>query len=116
MLSLFFYVFMAHGLAYIVGQSKISRPFRTLLYRGWVGRALVSLLECPACFGFWTGAAFGVAHGFWGFQGLGGTAWPASEGDPCWLKLLAVLGWGWFTSGTNLTLARLARPQTNTKG
>lgn len=49
------------GLWGIVGWSKISlRPRRWLGDHGTVGAWLVELLECPQCFGVWTGFVFGV--------------------------------------------------------
>lgn len=51
------------GLAYIVGHSAISLPFRQALAPEevkTVGHAfrqfIITLLECPACLGFWAGA------------------------------------------------------------
>lgn len=98
-----FYIFAAFGLAYIVGHAAITKPLRSWLYRErlagpWpliiveaIGRTLVDLLECPACFGFWTGViavAFGAldATGFW-----------------------MAVAWGLFTAGTNYTLAKVTR-------
>lgn len=54
---LFLLFFAAHfGLAYVVGFSGISLPFRTwFATKGTVGAFFVQLLECPACFGFWAG-------------------------------------------------------------
>lgn len=56
------WILMQFGLAYIVGHSAISRPFRELLAPEELktfGHALrqftVTLVECPACFGFWAG-------------------------------------------------------------
>lgn len=105
MIVLGFYVLAAFGLAYIVGHSRISRPFRILLagpreysqrcdhcgklssrrvpdvLSGWpcehcfTRNAIwesadvtpyrprdffVELVECPACFGTWTGLALGL--------------------------------------------------------
>lgn len=81
-------VLIAFGLAYVVGMSKISLPFRILLAGNeaetpltvngitikkgepavpslipYVGPFLVLLVECPACFGFWEGAAFAMLRG-----------------------------------------------------
>lgn len=55
------YTISAFGLAYIVGHSRISRPVRLALHDtgGWWTRTIVELVECPACFGFWTGLAVG---------------------------------------------------------
>lgn len=71
------YVLAAFGLAFIVGYAKISLPLR-----GWLGcawgsytaesglqpirfavarRALLELLQCPACLGVWIGFAFALA-------------------------------------------------------
>jgi hypothetical protein len=71
-----FYFAAAFGLAYIVGHSAISVGFRRWLggtpakfgvdqsYEpakpgafGPFGDFICSLIECPACFGFWTGLA-----------------------------------------------------------
>lgn len=66
MIVLALYFLSAFGLAYLVGHSVISRPVRTLIGgpvdkpRAYFG-LLVALLECPACFGTWTGAAVGAA-------------------------------------------------------
>lgn len=39
------------GFAYIMGHSVISLPLRTAMYRfDTVGKFLVMMLECPACF------------------------------------------------------------------
>ena len=65
----------AFGLAYIVGHSTISLPIRLLLGGGgqlnpeakplipFVGPLLISLVECPACFGFWEGFIFSLING-----------------------------------------------------
>lgn len=49
------------GLAWIVGHSRISRPFRLALWDagGFWLHLLVEGLECPGCFGFWSGLAVG---------------------------------------------------------
>jgi hypothetical protein len=89
------FVFGAFGLAFIVGHSKISEAFRSVIFEvgytrrlrsprpddggvptgfvtaptvpwsnrpgllAWVCRWFVALIECPGCFGFWTGLIFG---------------------------------------------------------
>lgn len=95
MTSLIFYAVASFGLAYIVGQSKISLPIRNLIappieieFEPWgvIRSGLVALLECPACFGFWTGLACGIlAAPFWE------------------IPMLAV-----FTCGSNYLLAKFA--------
>lgn len=79
MLILALYFLAAFGLAFIVGQSKISHPFRVLIGGAkeddgidfydsksqlnvpmpplipYLGPFLVSLAECPGCLGFWIG-------------------------------------------------------------
>lgn len=63
--SLVLYYLAAFGLAYIAGHSVISEPLRTFVggtidrprpFFGWI----VSLVECPACFGTWIGALAGA--------------------------------------------------------
>lgn len=60
--------FLFHfGLAYVLAASKISLPFRALLatwaefkYMLWpVAKFVLALIECPACFGFWSGLTAG---------------------------------------------------------
>lgn len=90
----------AFGLAYIVGFSKLSLPVRSLIappagttadsasLKDVVRLALVTLLECPACFGFWVGLIYGFAcHPKWAPDALG----------------LAL-----FTCGSNYLLAKFA--------
>ena len=100
-----FYCLTAFGLAFVVGQSKISLPFRVALAKaGPVGLFLVELLECPGCFGFWCGIAYSfTAHG----RGL--TLWA----PPLWAGTIAL---GLFTCATNMVLNHYAtnvysRPQ-----
>ena len=74
-MALLVYTVSAFGLAYIVGHSKISLPFRqawadTSMNVTGVSYALrtfiLDLVECPACFGFWIGlgaAIYGVVSG-----------------------------------------------------
>lgn len=65
MISLALYFLAAFGLAYVVGHSAISMPVRLLIGgpegqpRAFLG-FLVALLECPACFGTWTGLVAGA--------------------------------------------------------
>lgn len=106
MLGLFFYTFAAFGLAYIVGHSSISLPFRMLMDPGeematpWDALrafALV-LLECPACFGFWTGAFAGLLY-----VAVDGTYYPK---DGALARFLFAAGLALYTAGTNFTLSR----------
>lgn len=59
------YFLTTFGFCYVVGHSKISLPFRELLAR-WAERPRLvnhlllvplSLIECPACLGWWVGLA-----------------------------------------------------------
>lgn len=81
-LSLLLFFLASFGLAFVLGHSKITLPFRT-----WLGGApdgnprpavpglgpwIVMLLECPACLGFhfgWAvvvwGPPLGVPFTFW---------------------------------------------------
>jgi hypothetical protein len=78
------YLLAAFGLAFIIGHSKISLPFRRMLGGtpalpanplsfefpegrpgvpgkfGPLGDFLCELIECPACFGFWIGFTNGI--------------------------------------------------------
>ncbi len=61
-LALVFYALCAFGLAYILGHARISLAARSWLaadpLKVWT--FFVELVECPACFGFWEGVAFGA--------------------------------------------------------
>jgi len=106
----------AFGFAYIAGHSKITLPLRAVLggvpggtdesgavrlpvpgMLGPAGEWLCALLECPACLGFWTGAAlafFGVIPG----------------GQSGFLShLLACVGYGCVVAGSNFILGRATR-------
>jgi hypothetical protein len=102
-LALLVYTVAALGAGYIVGFSRISAPLRVRLagnvydddgepvvpWRYWT----LSLLECPACLGWWIGLA-------------AGTAWALTAGGPGapWLPPLAG---AFYTAGSNFLLARL---------
>lgn len=102
--ALILYAFAAFGLAYIVGYSGISHPFRVALTpadsdRGpsaLARRFVLELMECPACLGFWTGIAWGL---------VSPSAW-AEWIEPDSLKVLIV---ALFTSGSNFALGRLTK-------
>lgn len=71
MISIALYFLACFGFAYIVGHSTISLAARLFIGGGVttekihpplipvVGPWLISLLECPACIGFWEGLAAG---------------------------------------------------------
>lgn len=59
MLPLFLWFLCAFGFCYAVGHARVSLGFRTRL--AIVSEWLTSLLECPACLGFWVGLAGGAA-------------------------------------------------------
>jgi len=118
------YTVAMFGLAYIVGHSAISLPFRTWLggtppkeslnvglngtanpmitpgkagALGPLGDFLCALIECPACFGFWCGLLLG-------FVGL---IFPPAELElvhHTWPVML-----GCYTAGSNFALSRLTR-------
>lgn len=104
------YLLGAFGLAYIVGFSVISYPVRFWLggapapvvldaagpppkaipgALGPFGDFLCKLLECPACFGFWTGLVTGLTV----------------RSD----SILVAVWLGCATSGSNFILARVTR-------
>jgi hypothetical protein len=105
MLGLLFYTVAAFGLAYIVGHSAISLPLRILMeppdlrgpqdaFRAWA----LMLIECPACFGFWTGLLGGMVY-----AALDGPLYP-QEGVLA--RLLFAVGLALYTCGANFILAR----------
>lgn len=97
------YALACFGLAYVVGHSFITVALReailgertgekvsfVLAVREWI----VDMLECPACFGFWTGLIASL---------VGAT--PFALDAPAWASAMT---WGLFTAGTNYTLARI---------
>jgi hypothetical protein len=85
------YTVAAFGLAYIVGHSRISRPVRLALWDvgGFWAQTFVTLLECPACFGFWIGLAMGLAA-----FNCNVLPWPA------------ILAFPFYTTGMNFLLGR----------
>lgn len=85
------YTIAAFGLAYIVGHSAISRPLRLALWDvgGPFLKFIVTLLECPACFGFWIGLTTGGV-----IVALDLMPWPA------------LLAFPFYTTGMNFLLGR----------
>lgn len=72
LVSLVAYLLGAFGVVFVVGFSGISLPMRKAiapkhllswgdLFRQW----LISLLECPACLGFWIGLCWGLTDPKW---------------------------------------------------
>lgn len=61
-LWLFVYTLAAFGLAYVVGHAEITDGIRNWLdERGPpIVQFFVALVECPACFGWWTGTVVAV--------------------------------------------------------
>jgi hypothetical protein len=93
MTNLIVYALACIGLAYIVGWSEISYAIRQwLAQRGPIGRWIVSGIECPVCFGTWTGIAAGI---FLNPLGIVGPIW--------WAIGVTALA----TAGSNLLLATL---------
>ncbi len=92
-LSLVLFFLAAFGLAFVLGFSKISLPFREALSRGGVvGGFFVALVECPGCLGFW--------------EGLAGWFWRGAFDLPLGAGLLAGLVFALAVSGTNMVLGR----------
>ena len=50
------YVLFALGFYLVLGQSKITLPLRKWAFTHDKLKPLVTLVECPMCLGFWTGA------------------------------------------------------------
>lgn len=94
--SMILYAITAIGLAAIVGWAEISWPVRRAIATlGAPGVFLVRLLECPVCFGFWTGVVAGPL-----FNPID---LPVLSMGPVMHALIT----GIFTAGTNLILGRL---------
>lgn len=98
--SLTFYSISVFGFCWVIGASKITLPPRNLLNNlaapttrqkplRVVSSFLLSLVECPACLGFWVGLVVG-------FQIC------AQLGQP---RLLAI-ALGFYTTGVNFLLGR----------
>lgn len=85
--ALAFYTVAAFGLAYVVGHSVISRPVREVIAL-W-SEPLITLIECPACLGWWVGLGAGI--------GL------ALAGRLAWALILAL---AFYTAGANFILGR----------
>jgi hypothetical protein len=56
--DLLIYVVACFGFWWIVGRSGISLPVRVAIARRFLWP--IELVECPGCFGFWTGVACGI--------------------------------------------------------
>lgn len=90
--AFFIYTIAAFGFVYIVGHSLITKGIREWIYGDeWspiarTRRLFVSLLECPACLGFWIGLVAGYAA-------------PLASLPPLTLAL--------YTTGANFILAKL---------
>lgn len=106
-MGLFFYTVAAFGLAYIVGHSAISLPFRMAVDPGpdvnspakvfWAW--FLMLIECPACFGFWTGLFAGMLY-----AAMDGEQYPR---EGALARILFAVGLALYTTGSNFVLARL---------
>lgn len=94
MIQLVFYTFFAFGLSYVLGQSVISLRWRILLAKRFP--FLTALIECPACLGFWIGAATGFV-------------WA----PPVWFPSTSVIAWSFalqfYTPATNYLFGRATR-------
>lgn len=97
MIDFLFFSLASFGFAYIVGHSAISLPFRMRIdpnrgntVRPWhrTRTWFLTLLECPACLGFWQGLLYGA---------LARPAW-----NPYPWYVLALI-----TCATNLYLAKI---------
>lgn len=119
------YLLAAFGLAYIVGHSTISLPFRKWLggtpakddptlyltpmpakpgALGPLGDFLTALIECPACFGFWCGLIAALSGMIPVHPEFSDTIWPSTWRWFTWPVML-----GCVTAGSNFALSRLTR-------
>lgn len=102
-LQFILYCLLAFGVAYAVGQSTISLPFRKAIEPDgrhsqlYVMRTFFLLLiECPACLGFWLGMMFEACITVQLFELI--------EAPGLWHTLL----YGTVTMSTNHFLGRLS--------
>ena len=103
LVALVFYSVAMFGLAYIVGHATISRGIRERLFAQEAGsdeavssmryivRVFVYMLECPACFGFWTGLTTAL---------FGWTVFDLP---------MSLIAWGLYTAGSNFIIAKTTK-------
>lgn len=83
------------GLAFVVGFSGITFPFRVwLMGKGRLGAFLVELLQCAGCFGFWSGAGAALVMG----APVALLRWRPAE----WVV------WGFIVAASNLLFVSIA--------
>jgi predicted ABC-type sugar transport system permease subunit len=92
MTALVFYTLTMFGIAYVAGHSVISLPAREVIavWSQW----LITMIECPACLGWWLGLVSGLIFAFTGWRPFG----PAALG--------IVVTLPFYTAGANYLLAR----------
>jgi hypothetical protein len=98
--NLFIYSFAVFGLAWVVGHSKISLPFRKALdtidlnTSDYVRRFLLAMIECVGCFSFhvgWISWLVGIhLTGTWG---------------PSWVGMIVA---ALYTATSSLVIGRFA--------
>jgi hypothetical protein len=86
------YIVAAFGIAYVFGFALITKRAREIMFSFAPTRWLVLLIECPACFGFWIGILAVML-----------------DVVPFTLLDYNGLQWAFFTSGSNLILAKLTK-------
>jgi len=98
MIDLIFFTMACFGLMYVIGHSVISLSIRERIarlpaprWRFW----FITLIECPACLGFW----IGLAAGLFGYVPILVLLSPIPH------PILAIV-WGLYIAGTNYVLAR----------
>jgi hypothetical protein len=101
MIDLIFFTMACFGLVYCIGHSVVSLPVRRWIAgdppkmagpRFW----LITLIECPACLGFW----IGFVAGWFGYVPILVLLSPLHH------PILAI-AWGLYIAGTNYVLAKL---------
>lgn len=98
--ALFIYSVAAFGVAYAIGHSKLTLSLRNQLARetndgSTVAYYALTLMECPACLGFWVGLGAGTSSLLFGLP------WD------CLFLVLPVAGF--YTCGINFILGRATR-------
>lgn len=106
MIPVAIYTLAAFGIAFVVGFAKISLGIREFIAARCTW--LISLLECPACLGFWIGLVAGALN----LPGLFNEITPY----PRLYRVCAALMLGFYTVATNFLLGRISSLIPNPQG
>lgn len=97
--TLVVYLLATFGFCYAVGHSRISLPFRELMAKVYVLSPVLALIECPACLGWWVGAAAAATGRVpYSFGYLDWGVWPFAT---CGAHYLLAAWTGWINEREN---------------